>query len=157
MWFYPFLHQQLMISYSVTYFRTNSINMVRHVYNNNATYQWLNVETRERLHLVICTVMCEEQWPPRHAQTFKMLGPWVLAELFSKPVFLCGLVIFWVLLKSGLIFSLVLSNFKFLFEVPGFKGFPLIFTVFRTGPSWPRGRYLTGRMCLNGFLYSWHH
>ena len=121
MWFYPFLHQQLMISYSVTYFRTNSINMVRHVYNNNATYQWLNVKTRERLHLVI---MCEEQWPPRHPQTFKMLGPWVLAELFSKPVFLCGLVIFWVLLKSGLIFSLVLFDFKFCLKFQVLRAFP---------------------------------
>ena len=33
----------------VTYFKTNSINMVKHVYNNNLTYQWLSVETRERL------------------------------------------------------------------------------------------------------------
>ena len=63
-----------------TYFRINSIKMVRHLYNNKISYQWLNVETREQLYLV---KMYVEQWRGSAAHILlKCLGP----ELFPKPV-----------------------------------------------------------------------
>ena len=48
-------------------------------------------------------------------------------------------------------------QFTVLFDIFSFNGFTFIFKFSMACPSWPRGRYLTGCMCLNGFLCSWHH
>ena len=81
-----------------------------------------------------------------------MPGPWTLKSFFQNRFFVLT-HIFWILVMSGLIFSLVLHNFEFYLVFPVLTDLHWFFTISRARPSWPRGRYPTGWICLNGFLF----
>ena len=57
--------------------------------------------------------MCREQWRGTAAHRLSKCRALNFNQAFSKTDFLCRTLFFWILYKSGLIFSLVLCSLQF--------------------------------------------
>ena len=138
----------------IFYYVIDSIHTVRHVKIIIISYRWLNVETKERLFSVR---KCREQW--RGTATHGLLkrpGPESFTSFFSKPVS-CVTHYFSEFFKRADEYFPSFAPIQVLTDFSGLNGLTFIFTVSRARSSWPGGRYPTGWICSNGFLYSRHH